>query len=418
MLEKIILFFVLLIPCLPKVMVSEGITMFPAEFLLLVAFPIIAKGTIQTKIQKNMLIVWLFILFATCVSFIYIPNIGGLLRCYKEIIYTPILWLAFKNAKLKFTHLLYFFIIACIVNFSLLASLGFNLANYNIWDTDVLSSGMSNRYISLPSFEIGRLPGGSHGIWLEYNVLCCCFLYFAIRYEKASKWLAYVVLAFFIANLAISASREGLISSFFFGIGYLISNSVKNNRISFKFSTIAVLVVAISIVTGVILYFGDSLGMVQKILYTVDSVKDNGQESNITLRINAWKVCFLSFIEYPYMLLIGYGFNTEFYSSFITWVAKDFRGNFVAIPESFFVECLMYGGIGCLIFGLKLWKSIYSFFVSFKNLKIKYILLGVFAGLLFGNTFSGATIISDVVYSQFLILIGILMRNKKEYESA
>lgn len=416
MLEKIILFFVLLIPCLPKIMVSKGITMFPAEFLLIIAFPFIAKRTIQTEIQKNMLKVWVLILFSTLLSFIYIPNVGGLLRCYKEIIYVPILWLAFKNAKLRFTHLLYFFIIASVINFGILASLGFSLVNYDIWDTDVLSSGMSNRYIALPSFELGRLPGGSHGIWLQYNVLCCCFLLFAIRYEKASKWLVSVVLIFFMANLAISASREGLISSFLLGIGYLMSYSVKNNRLSFKMSTIVVLAVLVSVIVGVVLYFGNSLGMVQKISYTIESVQDNGQESNIILRINAWKVYFLSLVEFPYMLLIGYGFNTEYYASFLTMVAKEFKGNFVAIPESFFVETLMYGGIVCFIFGVKFWKSVYRFFVSFGNKKTKYILLGVFAGLLFGNTFSGATIISDVVYSQFLIFIGILMKNKAEYE--
>lgn len=417
MLEKIILFLVLLIPCMPKIMVSEGITMYPAEFLLIIAFPFIAKRTIKTKIQKYMLVIWAFISFATLLSFIYMPNIGGLLRCYKEIIYIPILWLAYKNSKLQFTHLLYFFIIASIVNFAILASLGFSLSGYDIWDTDVLSSGMSNRCIVLPSCKLDRLPGGSHGIWLQYNVLCLCFLIFAYKFEKVSKVLTVAVLLFFTANLAISASREGLISAFFLGIGYFMARSVKKNRLAFKLSTVFVIVVIVAIGIGVVTYFGDSLGMVQKISYTFESLQDNGQESNITLRINAWKVYFLSLIEFPYMALIGYGFNIDYYSSFLTLVAKDFRGNFVPIPESFFVEIFMYGGVVCFIFGIKLWRSIYAFFKSFVNLKNRYLLMGVFTGLLFGNIFSGATIISDVVYSQFFIFLGLLMKNKNKYEA-
>lgn len=414
MLEKIILFLVLLIPCMPKIMITEGITMYPAEMLLIVAFPFLAKY-IKLPIQKNILYVWLLIFVSTIISSFYILNIGSLMRCYKEIIYIPILILAYKSKKIQFRHILYFYIIACFINFLILAIYGFSLSSYNIWDTELLSSGMSNRYIDL-SLKMGVLEGGSHGIWLQYNVLCLCIMIIARHLEKIPSYLVGSVLFFFIANLAISASREGLVSATFLIFGYLFARSVKNGRLHFKTSTLFVLFIIVILIIGVVSYFGESLGMVQKIMYTMDSLKDTGQESNITLRINAWKAFFLSLIEYPYMIVFGYGFNMDFYQSFLYFLPNSIRYNFVTIPESFFVETFMYGGIVCFIFGIRFWKSIYSFFQKCRDLKIRYVLMGLFGGLLFSNLFSGASVICDVFYSQFLVFLGLLYRYQKKNE--
>ena len=414
MFEKVILFLVLLVPCMPKIMITEGVTMYPAEILLAVCFPFLAKY-IKLPVQKYILYVWIFILLSTIISCFYILNTGGLMRCYKEIIYIPILILAYKNKTLRLKHILYFYIIACLVNYFILVDYGFNLTDYSIWNKELLSSGLSNRYVDL-SMNMGILPGGSHGIWLQYNVLCLSISIIAYHIDKVSKYLVGSVIFFFISNLAISASREGLISAFLLVLGCLFSHSVKNGKLKLKGSTIVVLFAIIMLVIGMVSYLGESLGMVQKIMYTVESLNDSGQEQNVTLRLNAWKVFLLSLIEYPYMIIWGYGFNGDYYQSFLSFVPNSIKNNFVAIPESFFVETFMYGGILCFIYGIKFWKSIYIYIQKCTNLKIRYILFGLFWGLLFGNMFSGASIICDVLYSQFLIFMGVIYRYQKRDE--
>lgn len=155
----------------------------------------------------------------------------------------------------------------------------------------------------------------------------------------------------------------------------------------------------------------DNIAIIQKIQYTKDSISENGSEGNIALRIAGWKVYFESIIRNPIMIFIGYGYNYEYYETFLTF---HISGSFVAIPESFFIECMLCGGITALFFGIMFWISMYEVFSLPKNKSIKFALRGLFVGLLFGNLFSGAAVFGDLLYCHLLILMGLLLRDKNE----
>ena len=74
----------------------------------------------------------------------------------------------------------------------------------------------------------------------------------------------------------------------------------------------------------------------------------------------------------------------------------------------------MYGGLFCFYFGVRLWIKIYKTIKKISGNAIRNTTLGLFFGILFGNIFSGATIISDVVYAYVLICLGLFIRYREE----
>ena len=84
----------------------------------------------------------------------------------------------------------------------------------------------------------------------------------------------------------------------------------------------------------------------------------------------------------------------------------------MAVPESFFVEVVMYGGVFALLLGLVFWKKLFSFFKSLRYLNSNTVFVWLLLGLLIGNIFSGAAIICDLLYSQLLLSCGILLRSE------
>lgn len=138
------------------------------------------------------------------------------------------------------------------------------------------------------------------------------------------------------------------------GISYgKLHNSKGQLQISPNF--ILLVAVIVSAVIYVIVQYGEEIAIVQKVLYTQKSLNSNGSEGNIAMRIGGWIVYFKSIIANPLYLIVGYGFNTDAYLAIVKDIARPYGDKWVPIPESFFVETLMYGGLLCFYFGIRLW---------------------------------------------------------------
>lgn len=410
-----LLFLALISPCIPKVQISKDITMFPYEIVALLCFPFLLR-TIKFSIQRCFFAVWLLILFATLISQVDVYSVGGVMRCVKELIYIPLMYIAYRSRWLNYKLIVKVFCVACFINLFYLFSEGFRFGVLDIWNNETMSSGMSNKAFNLQTFSVERiLTGGSHGIWLTYSNICVCIAYAC--YLK--KWILgkffFIALILGMLNLAMSVSREGLIifAILVLGISYgKLHNSKGQLQISPNF--ILLVAVIVSAVIYVIVQYGEEIAIVQKVLYTQKSLNSNGSEGNIAMRIGGWIVYFKSIIANPLYLIVGYGFNTDAYLAIVKDIARPYGDKWVPIPESFFVETLMYGGLLCFYFGIRLWIKMYQIIREIGNNSIRYSVIGLFLGILFGNIFSGATIISDVVYSYVLICLGLLLRYREE----
>ena len=410
-----LLFLALISPCIPKVQITKEITMFPYEIAALLFFPYLLR-TIKFSIQRCFFAVWLFILLATLISQADIPNVGGIMRCVKELIYIPLMYIAYRSKWLDCKLVVKVFCVACFINVFYLFSEGFRFGVLDIWNNETMSSGMSNKAFNLQTLSVERiLTGGSHGIWLTYSNICVCIAYACYLKKWISGRFLTVALVLGMLNLAMSVSREGLIifAAMLLGISYgKLHNGKGQLQISPKFILWAAVIV--SAVIYVIVQYGDDIAIVQKVLYTQKSLHSSGSESNIAMRIGGWIVYFESIIANPLYLIIGYGFNTDSYLIIVRNIARSYGDKWVPIPESFFVETLMYGGLLCFYFGVRLWIKMYQLIGKISNNAIRYVAIGLFLGILFGNIFSGATIISDVVYSYVLICLGLILRYREE----
>jgi len=391
---------------MPKLQLSESITMFPYEIVALALYPLLLR-TIEFPIQKAYRNIWVIILFSTILTCILEPDFGGLMRCIKELLYIPLLYIAFKSKWLTFNKILFIFTLACCINFAYLISIGFSFGSLNIWEAELLSSGMSNKALLIPQFSIVKLSGGSHGIWLSYSALCVCIAY--IQYFRGRLHFLFFAGIFALGafNVFMSVSREGMIVFFFLLIGICLSEFSKRGHFRIPISLICALSVIIPAVIYTVLTYGENLAIVKKIVYTSNSIVETGGEGNVNSRIGSWILYATSILERPVFALFGYGYNKAFYISLVTEYIQSSQ-KFTFLPESFFVETAMYGGIFCFYWGIKLWRYFFELINSFTSNFIRLPFKWLFLGLLFGNLFSGASIICDVFYAYLLITCGLL----------
>ena len=367
----------------------------------------------KMKIQWDLLVIWCLIFVCTILSFVIVPSWGGLMRCVKEMLYIPLLFWVYKNSYIQIKHLLYVFFIAFVVNLLFVLANGFSFSFIDIWDGEKMASGMSNCVLNVSTMSISKIEGaGAHGIWGNYCSLMVCAALFAYKNNQISLKFLIVVFACTLMNFVMSVSREAFISFAFVVLFYFIANNF-NKRKKFRISPKYFLLFIVFIVglVSIVKKYGDNIAIVQKIIYTQQSVSDMGTEGNVQLRINGWKVFFTSLWYNPIKVLIGYGYNIENYITYLTFdIARD-RTSYVSLPESFFVEMIFFGGFFCLLYGIKFWKDLKKIINKIESKTNRLILLGIFWGLLCVNTFSGASIISDLLYSQFLIFLGIIVRD-------
>lgn len=408
--NDLVLLVALLTPCMPKIAFTSEISIYPIEILLIIMFPFIINKRFLLK--KTLLAFWGCISFSTLLSFIYGPiELGGAMRCIKGIIYIPLIYIAYTSKKYSYDKMPIILILATIINIVFHYSQGYSIINVNIWDAEALMSGLSrwSYNISSNSFIV-QGSGGTHSIWGNYCVLAMCASWVAFNAKKIKKLLFISSITATITSLSLAVSREAFVVLICVFSGYFLANSIKNGRVrinSKAYLFIALIVIAISYI---VIEYGENIALFQKMLYTVNSFQDSGKEQNMSLRIGAWTIFGLSLIQNPWAFFLGYGFNRENYTTCIADVVNKTHTDFVPIPESFFIQALSFGGIICLIYAIKYWKHLYCLFQSYPYRISRFILIGLYCGLLFGSLFSGAAIISDLLYGQFLIFIGFLRK--------
>ncbi|MBR4325169.1 MAG: hypothetical protein IKP73_06555 [Bacteroidales bacterium] len=404
--DKICLYLALISPCIPKIGITPQITVFPAEFFWVLFSFYYISNYIKFKIQKYLLNIFgLFLLF-TIVSFFYFEiSIASLLRCIKEIAYIPLVFIAYKSKWLQWKQLCYIFVVAVGINIMFYFQKGINLSSFSIWDTESLFNGLSGKYFDLQSFSIVNMPRGSHGIWTIYCILAFVIAIFSYENKQISTIIFVICFILCVISVSFSVSREGLIVLLAVLVCYMYAKiiSKSGSSILYIFILIGIILIGVYLVT----LYGNNLAIVKKINYTQESIVNTGEEGNIQLRINGWIVYFKVLLSNPMMTIVGFGFNFNNYISYIDF-SVPFR--YATIPESFFVECLMCGGITALYFGILFWREFYKYANSIKNRTIKYAVIGLWYGTLFGAIFSGAAIISDMLFGYLLIFLGILLR--------
>lgn len=409
-----VLLIALLTPCMPKVAFAEKVSLYPVEILLILVFPFLIGRSFYLK--KQLLFFGGCILLSTLFSFSYGPlDVGGAIRCIKGMIYIPLIYIAYTSTKFSYRDIGNVLIPAAIINVVFYISQGFRFSEMNIWNSEMLVSGLSRWSYVVTSNRIVVQPGGSHGIWGNYNVLALCAAWLAFESGKTKKLIFLGSLLAATASLSLAVSRESLIVFVCLLGGYLLGSSIKNGRLNISFSTYLFMTVFVVSIVWVVMEYGEYIALFQKMQYTMDSVNDFGTERNAQLRLGAWYMFLTSLIEYPWAIFTGFGFNSENYSEYLREVASMNKGvAFVTLPESFFIEALAYGGVLCFITAIKYWRKIYLIF-KVESIQIKkFLLKGLFVGLLIANTISGASMISDLFYGQFLIFIGFYLREKKE----
>jgi hypothetical protein len=408
---KPIFFLALLTPLMPKIKIVEGVYMYLLEFFLFLLLPLFFYNPsiyLKFRLQRLLLLMWTIILLSTLVSIFDVPSFIGLAKVIKEIVYIPLAYIAYIYFRDKSDEAIVLFIkfgiLAIILNIIYYIYTSY-LYGYTIWDMKAISSGFSNKYFDLHTGTINLIQSGSHGIWGHYCVLIFVYALVARYYNIINLKLFYIASVLCVVSIAISVSRAsfivfsfvllGLIGSAYKGKGFL-SGKVLNWLL---FGTL--------IFIPLIIVFSENISILSKLSYTFDSFVEKGTESNIQLRINTWLSILASFLKEPMNLLLGYGYNpVRFYEILQASASEIGVYSFVSVPESLYMLALSYGGIGsltCILF--------FSFFLLklvFANNFRDRLLFFYFFGLLSVNFISGASLISDLLYGQILILIGFL----------
>lgn len=411
-----ILILALLLPAMPKIQVVNGVNVYPLELFLIVFFLPLAKKSWKFPICRTLFYLWGTVFIATLFSFSYVFDFGGVFRCIKGIVYVPLVYVVFFFCcKEKFSLSSFFkpYVLATITSSLLLFSWGLKFGQTNIWNVELIGSGLGNKVFSLQNMRIEQLPGMSHGIWGNYG---CMIFTVAIVYllKKKNLFWASISMLCFLYNIGMCVSREAVLTlSCVVGALCISTVQKKAYTITLKISVLKVITLFSLALFSVLFFYWDQLNIVSKFLYTIDALNTNGSEGNIELRINGWKCFFHSLKDYPQNILCGYGYNAEYYKDAIISAARHYTNlsKFATVPESYFIQFLAYGGIIAFLFSCLFWKKLFKLVSTIREYRAKRLFQGLFVGLFLANVFSGASIVSDVLYSQILLLIGFFYYN-------
>ncbi|MCT8346726.1 hypothetical protein LGZ99_05745 [Photorhabdus temperata] len=401
------------IPILPKIMILPEVYMYFYDILMVVFFiPILLlkpKCLLFSQSSKSLTMFWLIILFSSLLWSNYIFSPIGLAKIFKGMIYIPLIYAASLGGIIVLKRIISISIISQSLNLIFYIH-NLILNGFSIWDAEKLSSGFSNKYFDFSDFIIRNIQGqGAHGIWGTYCAMSLALAFFLWKKGSISCGKTCLVAILSLINIAATVSRESalililMMFLFFFTSGF---------RYILYFFITSVALCLIS--TSIILYFNidfKTIPIIAKMLYTVHSVEINGNESNISLRLGAWWLIIYSFISQPIFLITGVGYNLELLS-FLMSKNSDAAGIFkyVPLPESLFFFSLSFGGI-ISVFVISIF--IFNAFKLFLLDRDSKILVCFLVGLTVANILSGASILSDLVYSQFLMILGYFVGNVK-----
>ncbi len=358
------------LPVVFKINLTGKIAVFPQE--LIVPALIIACLVRSRKIRLPRYITPYSILFfalltiitATVLSWASVFSVTGVFKIIKYLIYVVAFLLISEYRIPNFEKIfnrvaLTSILITLSVYFYNMATFQGNIAEFlaaSIWVPEYVPSGLSNVKLNLSSLTFGR-DGGSHGVYGTYLVLVFLVNY---RYLVDSRvkpvFINYLLCFLTFFNLALLTSRESFLAfsvvHMLFAVSFLMRLRVK------KVYLYAFLVFCVGIYVAIVNNI--SFGVVEKILYTVESISESGTESNINLRVNVWTLILLSYTLYPVYILTGMGYNQENFVRILqdTNLYYNLSLRFPEVPESFFFMFLSYGGIVALLFGILFWLGI------------------------------------------------------------
>ncbi len=414
---RLIYFILLTTPIIPKIKIVEGVYIYPVEIILVgYCLLLVYRGKLpiliyQSRATRYLFYYWTVIVFFTIVNFPFYPNLADLLRSIKGLVYIPAIFIGFKFRKTLLRDMLAAGVISLSLNYIYYLTTIYPQYGLEIWQPEALFAGMSNKYLDVLTMSLGLIPKGAHGIYGDYLVLLIAVVLFLSSRGQLKYPFALILLLFLNVSILFTVSRASLVTSIsYWFLVILVYLAYKNIRLK----KLLFLLALILIIGGFLMftYFHieiNQLPLIQKLVYTINSINLKGSESNIQLRIGAWLTAFLGIIENPFRLIVGCGYNFSCIADYMTKASKMYYiDTMVPIPESLFVLALQFGGLlGLALLLLFIWEII---FLGFRNRRITYSrLFGLlFIAMLPANIFSGAPLIADLLYGQILMLIGYL----------
>lgn len=426
------LFYLLLltIPVSFKVELVQGLILYPQEIIMafLLILYLFVSG-FKLPFSRVLLPYYyqllglLIVTFSTLFSFFYFFDMEGILKVAKYCLYILSIIIVFKSTQKDF--LTKFNTIALITVFLTLSIFLFNFLTSGVswssfmhqatWDINKMPTGFSNLVFNFKNLEFVRYTG-NHGIYGSYLVLVY-LINISLILKKEAKKRNYLLLFLTVANLFLLTSREALliflIVNFFGIVSYLTNRKIKLSYLALGTSLIVVFCFTMAYLWVNQIDFV----ILNKIQYTIDSIQNKGEETNVSLRVGVWKVTLFAFMLSPINLLLGFGYNEENFSRVLTETSNKANLNigFASVPESYFNTFLAYGGVFALLFGtlffLLLLRELYNKKYR-KTIIGKLFLFFTFALFLSNNT--GASILADLLLSQFGLTYLWLTKNCNE----
>lgn len=426
-----IFWLLLLIPLSFKIEILPKIILLPQEILLPILLVLYLLTNLKFSLKfPNYSAPFIYLLLAfvvtfvvTIISLIEMFDIVGLLKLIKYSIYGLAIFSIYDyrpdNFVTKLNKVTIITIIATLVIFIFIkVESGYSwntFMAYATYKSNFMPTGFSNRIFNLASNSF-VIYSGNHGIYGSYLVLVLMFNLSALANGVANR-LAKVSIGLVILNIMLLTSRETFLLVFlifFFFSLYLISfNKFKLSHVT---KVLFVFIGGISLLVFIIIHFEIELSIVNKVANSIKGFKTHGADGSIDVRFNTWTLIFLFFVNSPWRLISGTGFNEPLFRTKIDEMANMYPdvGQYVGIPESLFLGFLGYGGILALMFILLFLSS------AFKNLsKKRKTMYGKFLpffvlGIIVTNN-TGASIIADILMTQFG-LVYLFIMNSKENE--
>lgn len=407
----IVLWFSLLIPIMPKIMIQDGVYMYAFDIMMVLVFiPFVffcSRAFCFLTSSKLLTMFWMVILFSTLLWGSGGIPATGVAKIIKGIIYVPLIYVAFNYSGDVLKKIVLISIAAQLLNLFFYVQ-GLLKYGFSIWKANLLSSGFSNHYISLIDFSFETIPEqGAHGIWGSYCLLCLAVAIYLYNEKRLGTMAFIAIFCLTLINVCSTVSREAFLLLIVMLFSYFIFSGFK------AFLKGMLLIVCIILLSWGILYYLDvdfsSVPIFAKLSYTASSIESSGSESNISLRIGAWVIILYTFFSNPLYLVSGIGYNLELLRKVMLEGAVDIGiMTYVPLPESLIMFSLAFGGIFALILMV---LFIFNAFKVFSFTRKTRILSCFLLGLCLSNILSGASLISDLLYSQFLLVLGAIIRD-------
>ncbi|WP_161891112.1 O-antigen ligase family protein [Pontibacter russatus] len=432
-LNSIIYYSLLTLPVSFKIEFAEGVYLYPQELIIaIVVVLIIIFDYRQLFVLPKFISPYLYyfasvllILVCTLISFSNFIDIAGLFKTLKYLLYIIAVLLVSRNNlagfiasfnKIAFYSILITLVIYAFRWYTFTGTTG-EYFYLTTWDVNYVPSGLSNLNFDPRTLSFTR-SAGNHGVYGSYLVLIYLLnLHLLLTGNKKEGGRSSILLIILVViSLSLLTSRESLLIFLLVNLCFFSKDLLKLRlkKVYLYF------LLALSVFLVVILVNDVNIGLINKIEYTLRSITESGGEQNINLRFNVWILILLSYILFPFHLLIGYGYNDFNFTYFLKETNSYFGmyDNYASVPESLFFIMLAYGGIIALF-------SILFFFISllFRLSRLSrysslYELFFYFSVGLFITNNTGGSLMSDMLLAQFSLFYIFIHKHYEQQSEA